>query len=192
VRDRSFGRAVLAGLGGAALASVAAGRDWASAAGESAGVKVHASVAGSDAAPLVLALALVTLAAWGVVLVLRGRARQVVAAVGLVAAVGALVALVDAFDAAQDAAVAAVMARGGSGDTFAASLTGWYWATGVGALLTALALLVAVRRARTWPALGSRYDAPGARAAAPATDQDLWRALDEGHDPTAEDDASRP
>ncbi len=62
----------------------------------------------------------------------------------------------------------------------------------MGALLTALALVVAVRRARTWPALGSRYDAPAARAAAPVTDQDLWRALDEGHDPTAEDDAPRP
>ena len=192
MRDRSFGRTVLAGLGGAALAAVSASRDWARAAGESAGVKVHASVPGSEAAPLVLALALVTLASWGVVLVLRGRARQVVAAVGLLAAVGALVAMVDAFDAAQDAAVAAVTARGGTGDTFTASLTGWYWASGVGALLTALALAVAVRRARTWPALGSRYDAPGARAAAPASEQDLWRALDEGHDPTAEDDASRP
>jgi len=192
VRDRSFGRTVLAGLGGAALASVAAARDWAESSGANAGVKVHASVTGSDAAPLVLALALVTLAAWGVVLVLRGRARQVVAAVGLVAAVGALVALVDAFDGAQDAAVAAVTARGGTGDTFAASLTGWYWATGIGLAVTALALAVAVRRARTWPALGSRYDAPATRAAAPRTDQDLWRALDEGHDPTAEDDASRP
>jgi uncharacterized membrane protein (TIGR02234 family) len=192
VRDRSFGRTVLAGLGGAALAAVAAGRDWAESSGANAGVKVHASVAGSDAAPLVLALALVTLAAWGVVLVLRGRVRQVVAAVGLAAAVGALVSLVDAFGAAQDAAVEALTARGGAGDAVVTSLTGWYWASGVGALLTALALVVAVRRARTWPALGSRYDAPGARAAAPASEQDLWRALDEGHDPTAEDDASRP
>ncbi|MGN6577306.1 MAG: Trp biosynthesis-associated membrane protein [Nocardioides sp.] len=192
MRDRSFGRTVLAGLGGAALASVSAGRDWAVATGANAGVRVHASVAGSDAAPLVLALALVTLAAWGVVLVLRGRARQVVAVVGLAAAVGSLVALIDAFDAAQDAAVAALLARGGAGDAVVTSLTGWYWASGVGALLTALALVVAVRRARTWPALGSRYDAPGARAAAPASDQDMWRALDQGHDPTAEDDASRP
>jgi uncharacterized membrane protein (TIGR02234 family) len=192
VRDRSFGRTVLAGLGGAALASVAAGRDWAESSGANAGVKVHASVTGSDAAPLVLALALVTIAAWGVVLVLRGRVRQVVAAVGLAAAVGALVSLVDAFGTAQDAAVEDLMARGGAGDAVVTSLTGWYWASGVGALLTALALVVAVRRARTWPALGSRYDAPGARAAAPASEQDLWRALDEGHDPTAEDDASRP
>ncbi len=112
MRERSFGRTVLGGLGGAALASVAASRDWARAAGEGAGVQVHASVSGSEAAPLVLALALVTLAAWGVVLVLRGRARQVVAGVGLAAAVGALVALGDAFDGAQDAAVAALMARG--------------------------------------------------------------------------------
>jgi hypothetical protein len=38
VRDRSFGRTVLAGLGGAALASVAAGRDWAESSGANAGV----------------------------------------------------------------------------------------------------------------------------------------------------------
>ena len=40
-----------------------------------------------------------------------------------------------------------------------------------------------------WPAMGSRYDAPGARAdaedAAPDTEQDMWRALDDGRDPTA-------
>jgi uncharacterized membrane protein (TIGR02234 family) len=192
VRNRSFGAAVLTGLGGAALASVGAAQDWARAAGDAAGVAVHATVTGADAEPVVLALALVSLAAWGVVLVLRGRVRQAVAALGLVATVGALVALVGAFDGAQDAAVTAVTADGATGDVFTTSLTGWYWATGVGLLLTAAAQAVAVRRARAWPAMGSRYDAPTGRAAAPVTDQDLWRALDDGHDPTAGDDGSRP
>jgi tryptophan-associated transmembrane protein len=31
--------------------------------------------------------------------------------------------------------------------------------------------------------MGSRYDAPTSRPR-PASDQDLWRAIDEGHDPT--------
>jgi hypothetical protein len=88
-------------------------------------------------------------------------------------------------DAAQDAAVAAVQAQGATGDALAASVTAWYWVTGLAAALTLGTLLVAVRKAPSWPAMGSRYDAPATRSATPATDQDLWRALDEGHDPTA-------
>ena len=185
MRDRSFAPTVLVGLASAGLTAVAAGRDWARADGDAAGVKVTAAVSGSDAAPLVLALALVALASWGVVLVLRGRVRRAAALVGLVATGGALVALVDAFDGAQDAARDAVAAQGATGDVFVTSLTAWYWLTGVAAVVCLLTLAVAVRKAPAWPAMGSRYDAPAARAAAPATDQDLWRALDEGHDPTA-------
>ena len=73
---------------------------------------------------------------------------------------------------------------GGTGDTFTSSLTGWYYACAVGAVLTLAAFLVAVVAAPRWPAMGSRYDAPAARSAQPRTEQDLWRALDEGHDPT--------
>ena len=68
---------------------------------------------------------------------------------------------------------------------FVTSLTAWYWVAGVGAAVCLFTLAVAVRKAPSWPAMGSRYDAPAARAAGPATDQDLWRAMDEGHDPTA-------
>lgn len=186
--DRSFGPAVLVGLGGATLAAVAAGQDWATSRGDNAGVEVTASVAGSDTAPLALALALVALAAWGALLVLRGRVRQVVAGLGVLAAGGVLATVVARFDGAQDDALAAVTARGTTGDAFGTSLTGWYWATGAGALLTLLGLAVAVLRARSWPAMGSRYDAPAARRDRPSneqSDQELWRALDEGHDPTA-------
>jgi uncharacterized membrane protein (TIGR02234 family) len=187
VRDRSFGPAVVLGLGGSALAAVAAGQDWATSRGDAAGVEVTASVAGSDTAPLALALALVALAAWGALLVLRGRVRRVVAVIGASAAAGVLATVVERFDGAQDDALAAVMARGATGDAFATALTGWYWATGVGALLALLGFLVAVVRSPGWPAMGSRYDAPAARREQPAepTEQDLWRALDEGHDPTA-------
>lgn len=185
MRDRSFAPTVLLGLAGAGLAAVAASQTWARTDGQAAGVKVTAGATGSEAAPLVLALALVALAAWGVVLVLRGRARQVVAVVGLVAAGGAIVALVDGHRAAEEASLQAVQAQGAGSDVFVTSVTGWYWTTGLALLLTAVALVVAVRRARRWPAMGSRYDAPAARAAAPTTEQDLWRALDEGHDPTA-------
>jgi uncharacterized membrane protein (TIGR02234 family) len=184
-RDRSFGPTVLVGLVTAALTAVAATKDWARATGDAAGVAVRASAGGSEAAPLVVALALVALASWGVVLVLRGRARRVVAVVGLLACLGALVGVVYAFDGAQDDALAALRDKGATGDVAQAGLTAWYFVTGAAALLTLLTFVVAVLRAPTWPAMGSRYDAPAARAEQPLTEQDLWRALDQGHDPTA-------
>lgn len=187
MRERSFGPTVLVGLAGATLAAVAAGRDWATARGDAAGVDVGAAVAGSDTAPLALALSLVALAAWGALLVLRGRTRRIVAGVGVLAAAGVLVTVAERFGATQDDARAAVVAAGATGDTFVSALTGWYWATGVGAVLTLAALLVAVARAPGWPAMGSRYDAPATRREernADPSEQDLWRALDEGHDPT--------
>jgi uncharacterized membrane protein (TIGR02234 family) len=185
MRERSFGRTVLAGMGASALTAVAAAQPWAEAAGDNAGVAVTAAVDGTDVAPLALALALVALASWGVLLVLRGRARRVAAVAGTLAAAGVLVAVVTASGAAQDGAVSAAQAAGATGDTFTASLTAWYWTTGVAAALSVLALGVAVVRAPRWPAMGSRYDAPTARRTTPATTEDLWKALDEGRDPTA-------
>lgn len=191
-RSRSFGPTVLAGLAFGALTAVSAARDWAVASGSAAGADVSAAVRGSATAPLAIALALVALAAWGTVLVLRGRARQVVAAVGAAASAGVLATVVSGFAEAQDDAVEAVVSRGATGDVFESSLTGWYFACGGGAVLTLLAFAVAVAAATRWPAMGSRYDAPAGRtsagaAGAPgsATEQDMWRALDDGRDPTA-------
>ena len=185
VRGRAtrFGPTVLLGLTGAALTTVATSRDWATASGSAAGVDVAASVKGSSTAPLAVALALVALAGWGVVLVLRGRARQVGAAIGALASAGVLVTVLVAFGRAQDDAVEAVVARGGTGDTFGSSLTAWYYVSAVAAATTLLTFAVAVVAAPRWPAMGSRYDAPG--AAEPVAEQDMWRALDDGRDPTA-------
>ena len=185
MRDRSFGPTVLVGLAASALTSVAAARDWARASGDNAGVSVDAAARGTDAAPLALALALVALASWGVLLVLRGRTRRVVAVVGALAAAGVVAAVVSAFGSAQDVAVEAVQGAGATSDTFVTSLTAWYWTTGVAGVLSLAALVVAVVRAPRWPAMGSRYDAPAARREAPTTEEDLWKAIDQGHDPTA-------
>ncbi len=183
-RDRSYGPAVLLGLAGAGLAAVAGTRTWATTRADAAGIKVDASVTGAESQPLVAALALVALAAWGVVLVMRGRLRRVVAAVGLLAAAGVLLNVVLAFGAVQDDALEAAVAQGATGDAFRTALSGWYYLTGVGALLTAFAFAVAVVRAPRWPEMGARYDAPAGRAV-PAADEDMWRALDEGRDPTS-------
>ena len=184
-RDRSFGPTVLLGLAGATLAAVAGTRDWVTASGDAAGINVDAAVKGSESAPLVAALALVALAAWGAVLVLRGRVRRIVSVVGVLASVGALAAVIDAYAGAQNDATDAVMDKEATGDVLVASLTAWYYLADVGALIAALAFVVAVRKAPAWPAMGSRYDAPGARADTPEADEDMWRALDEGRDPTS-------
>jgi uncharacterized membrane protein (TIGR02234 family) len=171
---------VLVGAGGATLASVSAGRDWATASAKVAGMGSHAATKGSEAAPLALALALVCLAAWGAILVARRNARRVVALIGFVSAVGAIVSAYAGAGRAKDDAVGALV---GQADGAATHLTGWYAAALVGATLTALAFVAALVLVRDWPEMSGRYDAPGSQPTEP--DQtDLWKSLDEGHDPT--------
>ncbi len=184
MRERSYAPTVLVGLGAAALTAVAGTKDWARASGDAAGAPVRAAATGSQTAPLVVALALVALAAWGVVLVLRGTTRRVVAVLGALACAGILLAAGAAPGAARHDALVALAGKGATGAASSAGLTAWYVVALAGAAVCLTAFAVAVVRVPDWPAMGSRYDAPAARAAAPATDQDLWRALDEGHDPT--------
>ena len=71
--------------------------------------------------------------------------------------------------------------------------TAWYWLAALGAVGSLVATVLAVAWAPAWPEMGSRYDAPTALVAtseAPPEEQsslDLWKALDEGRDPTAAD-----
>lgn len=183
--ERSYATSLTVGLGGAALAAVAATRVWASTRADSAGIEVEAAVTGADSQPLVPALALVALAAWGAVLVMRGRARRAIAGIGVLASAGAALGAVLAFSAVQDDAVDAAISRGATGDTFDTALSVWYHLTVLGAALTAVAFVVAVARSPRWPEMGAKYDAPTARPAAPTTEEDMWRALDEGRDPTS-------
>jgi uncharacterized membrane protein (TIGR02234 family) len=182
---RSFLPAVLLGLAGAGLAALAGTRTWAESTGDAAGIKVSASVSGAEAAPLVAALSLAALAAWGVVLVVRGRFRRVVAVIGLAASLGAFAAVVLAFGDAQDDAVAAAFDQGATGDVTTTALTAWYYVSGLATVAAAVAFAVAVAKAPGWPAMGSKYDAPAVRRDQPDSDEDLWRAIDEGRDPTS-------
>jgi uncharacterized membrane protein (TIGR02234 family) len=128
-------------------------------------------------------LALVALAAWGAVLVLRRRGRRVVAVLGLLAALGAAVAVVTS---AGDADEVASGMLGGASDV-TVSTSAWPAVTVAAALLAAAAFAVALVRAPGWPEMSTRYDSPsdGGREADSMSDAELWRALDEGHDPTA-------
>jgi hypothetical protein len=66
-----------------------------------------------------------------------------------------------------------------------ATPTAWPWLAFAGAVLAAAAGASALLRSASWPALGRRYDAPGAPQTASDDDASRWAALDRGEDPTA-------
>ena len=184
----SFGRVVLAGLATAGLTAVAASQTWLHARAEGVSVRRGVDVSGSDAAPLALALALVALAGWGVILVSQTRARRVAAAIGLVAVLGALVVVVTLWSGTEDV-VARVVTNQGVDDVLSVGHRPWYFITAAAGLAQVVALVAAFREAPSWPTMSSRYDAPGSSAAPAAEggnrpDLELWKSLDEGHDPT--------
>ncbi len=172
---RTFWPVTLLGAGSAALAAVAASRTWGTAEVAGQGGRV-VKATGTEVAPLVLALALVALAAWGTILVLRARARRVVAVLGLAASVGAVVAALASHSRIAESAERLA----GEVDATTAQ-SGWFLVCVLSGITTAVGLAAAVMLASRWPEMPSRYDAPGDGA----PDQtDLWKALDQGHDPT--------
>jgi uncharacterized membrane protein (TIGR02234 family) len=188
-RRRTFGPVVLLGLVAGGLVAVAGDKPAADASGRAARAAAGGLVTYDAHMPLVTALGLVVLACWGVVLVTRGRVRRAVAALGVLAGLGALVAVVAAWSAVPDQ-LRDDLAEVGVSDA-GIGHTLWYFVAAVGALLSVAATVLAVLWAPDWPEMGTRYDAPGA-APAPAvepeeqTSLDLWKALDEGRDPTAD------
>jgi uncharacterized membrane protein (TIGR02234 family) len=184
-RRTGFGAVVLAGLATAALTSVAAGKTWFRAEVDKSLAPVVSDADRSADMPLALALSLVVLAAWGALLVTRGRVRRGVAALALLAGLGVVACLAVAPFTLPDQVRSQLPVITSA---TAVSPTGWYVTAAVSAVLTVLVLAVAWRRAPGWPTMSSRYDAPAGRPATstPATPApvDLWKALDEGHDPT--------
>ncbi len=184
---RTFGPVVLAGLAAAAATAIAGDRPAAAADG---GRGAADGLVTYDAhMPLVTALGLVVLACWGVVLVTRGRVRRAVAVLGVVAAAGASVAVVAGWSQVPDQ-LREELAQVGATDA-GVGHTAWFWVAGAATLLSVLTAAAAAAWIPGWPQMGSRYDAPGS-APAPAalapeeqTSLDLWKAIDEGRDPTA-------
>jgi uncharacterized membrane protein (TIGR02234 family) len=197
-RRRTFGPVVLVGLASAGLAAVAATKPWVS--GESGGVRsddggAMSSILSIDSvaeSPLAAALSLVVLACWGVLLVTRGRFRRAIAVLALVTALGLVATTVEAFFNLPDALTESLLEVSGV-DTASTSFTAWYVVALLAAPACVAATLAAVRLVRSWPEMGTRYDAPtGARASddaateePPTENIDIWKALDEGRDPTA-------
>ena len=198
---RTFGPVVLLGVASAALAAWAASKPWVDGTGADsyaeASVSVATTAAGEIASsPLGTALAFVVLACWGVLLVTRGRFRRAIAALAVLAGLGYAATVVWAPFSLPDHLSEQVRRRTGVtlDDT---ALTGWFWLAAVAALLVVASTVLALRLVSSWPEMGTRYDAPtGARAAGdtdaaqapidrPTDNIDIWKALDDGRDPTA-------
>ncbi|GGD18947.1 Trp biosynthesis-associated membrane protein [Nocardioides daphniae] len=202
--DRSFGPTLLAGLAGAGLAATAGHRDWvelsARGSDQAAADWFWQNAPGLGQMPASGALGLVALAAWGVLLVTRGAWRRAVAGLGLLASLGlAAVWVIGALTLRDD--VSAAVTRAELAPGWSLGWTSWFVMAGIAVVLLVPAHVVALLRVPRWPAMGSRYDAPtgaprpgaessAAAAAVPVADlgeedpADVWKAIDEGRDPT--------
>ena len=182
-----FAPVVLLGLASGVGAAVAGNQAWVVADASSAGTtSALVATATGASVPLATALALVVLASWGVVLVSRGRVRRAVAGLGAVAALGTLATfVVGAFSSAET--LRDDFAQAGL-DGVDVDHTRWFWFGLVCAVVSVAATVQAVRRTPLWPEMGTRYDAPGEQPRpepeAEPSSLDLWKAIDEGHDPT--------
>jgi uncharacterized membrane protein (TIGR02234 family) len=183
-RRRSFGPVVLVGLASAGLVALAGHKAWV-VFGRSGVV----SDGGGLGRPEVEALGLVALAAWGVLLVTRGRVRR---AIAVLAALAGIVATALAVHGLVDFRSVEVAVGYFSYDDAPLTMhrSAWGWVAVVAGALTTLAALAAFRLAPGWPEMGRKYDAPagGPTPALPLEEQsslDVWKAFDAGHDPTA-------
>jgi uncharacterized membrane protein (TIGR02234 family) len=186
---RTFGPVVALGLASAGLGAYAASKPWVTGTGAESAPGVSTMTWGEvSSSPLGTALAFVVLACWGVLLVTRGRFRRGIAGLSVLAALGYVAAVAWAPFSLPEHLVEQVRVRTGSvlDET---ALTGWFWLAVVAALLVLVSTVLGLRLVRTWPEMGSRYDAPaGPREAAtgqPTENIDIWKALDDGRDPTA-------
>jgi uncharacterized membrane protein (TIGR02234 family) len=196
---RELAGAVVATVVGGGLALSAGGQPW---------VTVTAlrppplppvtdRISGGEVAPLVPAMGLLLLAAAVALVAVRGAARI---AVGLAMAVaGGVLGWSGVHTAAGGVrlSVGDLPTLGGSSVTLLRTSVsaGWPVAAAVAGLLAALAAVAVLLRARGWPAMGRRYERPGAPAgetgpAEGASDEEraaaAWRALDRGVDPTTD------
>ncbi|MEO6604576.1 MAG: Trp biosynthesis-associated membrane protein [Aeromicrobium sp.] len=181
---------MLGTLAAGGLALFALGRTWANSKVVAEGLTADkVSATGSDAHPLAAALAVVIVASALAILAASKRIRQ---AVGVFTALVSLIAIWiivfdgDSLDGAITKAVEKSPAFTGANHPDAISESIWSYVA-LAAFVVAVVLgVVTTRLASSWPTMSSRYDAPPVRPSAQATqdDEDMWKALDEGRDPT--------
>jgi uncharacterized membrane protein (TIGR02234 family) len=193
---RAYALTVAGGLAAAGTVAVGVTRPWVTATTMVAGLpRIEAAVTGADAVPLAGACGPVLLASFGAVLATRNRFRQ---GVGALIVAFAAVAIVSAAHPGDLSPIieSRLSARGWSAASpYATSTQPWRWLVLATALTCLVAGLLVVRLGPGWPTMGKRYEAPESTASpAPARhesagtasldEETLWRALDEGRDPT--------
>ncbi len=191
---RLYAPVVLATLAAGGLAFFAAGRTWVTSEVVSEGLApATVSVSGTDAQPLVSALALVVITTSLAILAAGPRLRQAVGVLTILAAATAAIVvprsgsnrLADALTSAAEKSAA----YSGPASMTDVSHKPWDLVT-IAAFVIAVVLgALTVRFGPQWPTMSSRYDAPSTRPATnDLSDSDMWKAMDDGHDPTAEPD----
>jgi uncharacterized membrane protein (TIGR02234 family) len=204
---REFGTAIGLAVVAGALALSAAGQTWVrlTAVRRPPLPPVTDLLSGGQVAPLVTATGLLLLAAAVALVATRGAGRIVV---GLLMAVAGGVlgwsgARTLAGRLAADAATLSTVGSSPGVRLQAEVRPAWPALVVVAGVVAVAAGLLVVLRGRAWPAMGRRYERPGAgdgssAPARPHTDEErataAWRALDRGDDPTADptDDAAPP
>ncbi len=187
---RLYAPVVLGTLAAGGLAFAGTGRTWAHSSVIADGLSTQkVSVTGADAHPLASALALVVIASALAIPAASNRVRQ---AVGILTVVVSLVAIWmivlggDALNEAMTSAVKASPAFTGSNLPDDVHQTAWRLVAIAAFVLAAGLGMLTARFGRTWPTMGARYDPPPVRPSSRMAheDADMWKALDEGRDPT--------
>jgi hypothetical protein len=122
------------------------------------------------------ALALAALAGGAAVLLLRGRARNLVGA--LIGCAGVTVAVLNLRARHDDFSFVAFAPLSPRVQT---QPSAWFWLTAAGAALLVAGGVVVALRGHRWPSSRRAYDAPGTTRRQPP---DPWQSLDRGEDPT--------
>jgi len=197
---RTYAITLVAGLLASTAVAVGVSRPWMSATATVPGLPtIRATASGAELSPIAGALGVVLLAAFGAVVATGGWVRRGIGGLICVAALVVLVAALrppDAATALQDG----LSARGWSGGDYATDTEVWRWLVAAAAALCCVAGAEVAHAGARWPTMGSRYEAPAGQAdaggrsavsAAPVhsvdaalTDEDVWREIDRGHDPT--------
>lgn len=175
-----------------ALAAFASTKDWLTIETGQALISTSAVSELAGGSALASSLIWVLLASWGAVLVTRGRGRRISALLGAAASLGAVLAIGQWLVTAPDTAGTTLVDAGSAGSDVGVSL--WPWITLVGCIGATAMTVIALRSMASWPEMGQRYDAPRSpRTSTAPTDltspSDVWKAIDEGRDPTARPDA---
>ncbi|MEO6470463.1 MAG: Trp biosynthesis-associated membrane protein [Aeromicrobium sp.] len=187
---RLYGPSVLAALAAGGIAFFASSRSWAHASVTADGVpSAPIDVSGADAVALIPALALVIVTAALAVLAASIRVRRAVGILITVVAAIAIVAIARAGGSIDDAVTAAIHdspAFIGTNTPGSVGHSVWRWVALSAFLASALVGLVITRFGALWPTMGRKYDAPKAHTSTfdPETEADIWKALDDGRDPT--------